>query len=70
MSNPLRAYRLKKGLSQREVAGALDVSRQMVQMLETGDRNFTAEMAVRIEKMFGLDRVLFRPDIFRRREAA
>ena len=70
MSNPLRAYRSKKRLSQREIAGALGVSRQMVQMLETGERNFTAEMAVKIEKMLGIDRVLIRPDIFRRREAA
>lgn len=70
MSNPLYSYRKKKGLTQSEIARALGVSRQMVQMLETGDRGFTAEMAVKVEKMFGIDRVLIRPDIFRRREAA
>ncbi len=70
MSNPLYSYRKKKGLTQSEIARALGVSRQMVQMLETGDRGFSAEMAVKVEKMFGIDRVLIRPDIFRRREAA
>ena len=70
MSNPLLAYRKKKGLSQEEVAEALEISRQMVAMLEKGERNFTGEMAVKIETKLGIDRILIRPDLFRKRVAA
>ncbi len=69
MSNPLRAYRAKNKISQEELAGRLSVSRQMVGMLESGDRQFTAEMAVKVEERLGIDRVLIRPDLFRRRAA-
>jgi transcriptional regulator with XRE-family HTH domain len=69
MSNPLRAYRENRSLSQEVVAEMLGVSRQMVGMLEKGERNFTAEMAVKIEQRLGIDRVLVRPDIFRRKAA-
>lgn len=69
MSNPLLAYRTKNALSQEAVAEMLGVSRQMVGMLEKGERNFTAEMAVKVEQRLGIDRVLVRPDIFRRRAA-
>ena len=48
----------------------MGVSRQMVGMLESGDRNFTAEMAIKVEDKLGIDRVLIRPDLFRRRVAA
>lgn len=69
MSNPLRAYREKNALSQEALADLLGVSRQMVGMLEKGERNFTAEMAVKVEQRLGIDRVLVRPDIFRRKAA-
>ncbi len=68
--SPLRAYREKKKLSQQELADLLNVSRQMVGMLETGERPFTADMAVHIEETLGINRVLFRPDLFRKRLAA
>jgi transcriptional regulator with XRE-family HTH domain len=67
--SPLRAYREKKKLSQEDLAALLGVSRQMVGMLETGDRQFTAEMAVLIEEKTGINRVMFRPDLFRKRAA-
>jgi transcriptional regulator with XRE-family HTH domain len=70
MPNALRAYREKKGLSQQEVADALGISRAMVGLLENGERPFTAEMAVLIEKKLGQSRVLFRPDLFRKTVAA
>jgi transcriptional regulator with XRE-family HTH domain len=70
MSNALLAYRKKKDLTQQEVADQLGVSRAMVAALESGVRNFTAEMAVNIERKLGIDRVLIRPDIFRRRAVA
>lgn len=67
MANPLRAYREKNGLSQAELAAMLKVSRQMVSLLENGARKYTAEMALTIERRLGIDRVLTRPDLFRRR---
>lgn len=68
MANPLRGYREKHGLSQEALAEKLGVSRQMVGMLENGERQFTAEMALKVEVELGIDRVLIRPDLFRRRE--
>lgn len=47
----------------------LGVSRQMIGLLETGDREYTAEMAVAIEQKIGINRVIFRPDLFRKRAA-
>lgn len=67
--SPLRAYREKKKLSQEELASLLGVSRQMVGMLETGERQYTAEMAVSIEEKLGINRVRFRPDLFRKKAA-
>jgi transcriptional regulator with XRE-family HTH domain len=69
MSNPLRAYREKKGKSQQEIADALGISRQMVGLLESGDRDFTADMAILIEEKLGINRVLILPRIFRKRAA-
>jgi transcriptional regulator with XRE-family HTH domain len=69
MANPLRAYRKKKGLSQGALAAKLGISRAMVGLLETGARQFTAEMAIHIEATLGIDRLMIRPDIFRRRAA-
>lgn len=62
--DPLRAYRDENGLSQQAVADQLGVSRQLVSLLETGDRQYTPEMAVLIEKELGIPRVKFRPDLF------
>lgn len=69
MSNALRAYRDRNQLSQEEVAERLGISRSMVGLLENGEREFTADMAVRIEERLGIDRVLIRPDLFRRKAA-
>ena len=66
MSNPLKTYREQKGLSQQDIADKLDVSRQMVGFLENGEREFTADMAVLIEKKLGIERAKFRPDLFER----
>lgn len=69
MSSPLRAYRERKGLTQEELASKLNISRQMVGALENGEREYTAEMCLTIERELGIDRVLLRPDLFRRRAA-
>lgn len=62
--DPLRAYREENRLSQQEVADRLKVSRQLVGMLETGERPYTADMAVLIEKALGIPRAKLRPDLF------
>lgn len=64
--NPLKSYREERGLSQQELAAQLDVSRQLVGLLETGAREFTAAMCVRIEERLGIDRAKCRPDLFQR----
>ena len=66
MANPLRAYRKLHRLSQQKVADKLGVSRSLVAMIECGDRGFTDEMALDIEKKLGIDRMITRPDLFRR----
>lgn len=70
MGNPLRTYRDKNQLSQQDVADKLGISRQMVGFLETGEREFTAHMAILIEKKLGIDRTAIRADLFRREARA
>lgn len=70
MANPLLAYRKKHGLSQQALADKLGISRQLVSMIECGDRSFTDEMSLHIEARLGIDRMITRPDLFRRRRAA
>jgi transcriptional regulator with XRE-family HTH domain len=65
-TNPLKSYREEQGLSQQEVADKLGVSRQMVSFLENGERDFTADMAVLMEKKLGIARGHVRPDLFGR----
>ena len=62
--DPLKVYRDDNQLSQQDIADKLGVSRQLVGMLETGERTYTADMAVLIEKKIGIPRVKFRPDLF------
>lgn len=69
MANALLAYRERKKLSQQEVADALGISRQMVGFLENDERPFTADMALLIEEKLGINRLLLRPDYFRKRAA-
>ena len=66
MANPLLAYRQKNKLTQGQLAERLGKSRQMVSHLENGKREFSAEIAVLIEKHTGIDRVSLRPDLFKR----
>lgn len=66
MSNVLKSYRERNGLSQQDVADKLSVSRQMVGFLETGERDCTADMAVLIEKKLGIPRSQLRSDLWER----
>lgn len=61
----LRAYRKQKGLPTSHVARQLGVATSTLRSWENGTREMTAEMAVRIEKALGINRVTLRPDIFR-----
>lgn len=65
-TDPLKAYREARELTQQDVADSLGVSRGLVSMLEIGIKNYTAEMAVLIEKKLGIPRERMRPDLFKR----
>jgi transcriptional regulator with XRE-family HTH domain len=66
----LRAYRKANGLTAAEAAGRLGVAASTLRSWENGTRELSAEMAVKAEHIFGINRVNLRPDLFRRREAA
>jgi predicted transcriptional regulator len=68
--NALRAYRRNKNLPADALAGMLGVHTATLRSYENGHRRITAEMSVKIERLLGIDRVLLRPDLFRKREAA
>jgi len=67
MSHPLKIYRDEKRLSQQQLAEKLGISRQMVGMLETGERDCTAEMCLLIEKKLGIPRETILPELFIRK---
>jgi transcriptional regulator with XRE-family HTH domain len=56
-------------MSQQEVAAKLGISRQMVGLLETGERPFTARMAVLVERELGIPRMSVCPDPWERAAA-
>lgn len=64
--HPLRAYRDKEGLSQQELADKLGVSRQMVGLIETGERAVTPENAKTWERVIPLSKEILCPEIFGR----
>jgi len=48
--------RLEKRLSQSHLAGLIGVSQSMIQMIESGQRRPSPEVAQRIADLFGLTR--------------
>lgn len=64
MTHPVREYRDKEGLSQEELAEKVGVSRQMVGLIETGERRIAAEDVAAWERTTGIPRAKLRPDIF------
>ena len=67
--NLIRAYREANHLSQQEVADKLGVSRQLVGFLESGERSFTMDLALRMEAKLGILREDVFPEFFRRTAA-
>jgi putative transcriptional regulator len=63
MRNRLRELRARDGLTQADLAIALDVSRQTVNALESGKYDPSLPLAFRISRTFGLplDEIFF-PD--------
>ena len=60
----LREYRKARNLKADDLAAKLGISASLLRSMENGDRETTGEMAVRIEKKIGIDRVKLRPDLF------
>ena len=54
MNERMRAARVAKELSQAELARAVGVSRQTVNMIESGGYNPTLELCIRICRALGL----------------
>lgn len=54
MLTKLRALRLAAGLSQKEVAERLGVSRQWYSLIDSGRLRPTEEMAAKIADIFGI----------------
>ncbi len=54
MNNDVRERRTRKGLSQAELAAALDVSRQTINSIETFRYIPSLPLAIAISRFFGL----------------
>lgn len=66
----LRSYRAKNKLTAKEVAEQLGIAESTLRSYENGHREIDGDFAVEIEKVLGLDRVLLRPDLFRKSQRA
>lgn len=64
MTHPVRQYREKEGLTQAQLAKKLRVSRAMVGLVETGDRDIDPAEVAHWEAITGIPREKLRPDIF------
>ncbi|NMA11924.1 MAG: helix-turn-helix transcriptional regulator [Chloroflexi bacterium] len=53
MKNNLELFRKKRGMSQEELAQALEVSRQTIGSLENGRYNPSILLAFKIARLFG-----------------
>jgi DNA-binding XRE family transcriptional regulator len=66
---PLRAYRKRHNKTTDDIAAPLGVAASTLRSWENGTRELSPEMAIKIERIFGINRVVLRPDIFRREAA-
>lgn len=62
----LRAYRKRNGQSAAQTGKRLGVAGSTFRSWENGTREMPAEKAIEAEKAIGIDRVILRPDLFRR----
>lgn len=61
----LRAYRKRHGMNTTQAGRCLGVSGSTFRSWENGNREMPPEKAVEAEKIFQIDRVILRPDLFR-----
>jgi transcriptional regulator with XRE-family HTH domain len=66
MVHPIKKYREAEGLTQEELAEKLGVSRAMVGLVESGERQIDPTEVGRWAKVTGITREQLRPDIFGR----
>ena len=55
---------MAQGISTDEIAKQLGVAASTLRSWENGNRQLSAEMAVKVEKLFGIARASLRPDVF------
>lgn len=65
--HPLLAYREKHHLSQQELADKLHVSRQLIGLIESGERRVSPDNAVEWEAILGIPREVLCPEVFGRK---
>ena len=66
---PLVRYLQINGITQVELAAALEIPEPTARALVNGSRPITAERAVAIERKLGIPRETLRPDLFVKRAA-
>lgn len=64
MAHPLSEYRKQAGLTQGELAKRLKVSRQLIGMIEAGERDVTPQKAKQWEMLTGIPRARLCPEVF------
>ena len=55
MRNTIRVERAKKRITQKQLADEVDVSRQTMHLIETGQSEPKLSIAIRIAKFFGIE---------------
>lgn len=65
--HPLLAYREERRLSQLELAEKLKVSRQLIGLIESGERRVSPYNAAEWEAALGIPRETLCPEVFRRK---
>jgi len=64
--HPLRAYRTEHGLSCVDLGKKLGIAASTVRSFENGNRVISAETAVEIEKLLGIERSAIRADLWKK----
>jgi transcriptional regulator with XRE-family HTH domain len=65
MAHPIRKYRVQQGMTQQELADRLGVSRALVGLVETGERQINPHDVAKWEKVTGVPREKLLPEVFR-----